>query len=273
MPDLLDLHNLNVQYQEAEALRGVSLTLRRGEILGIVGESGSGKTTLINAILNILPSSASLTADRMQYKNTDLLQLSQTGWREHYGSEIGVIFQNPEAALNPLVRIRTQFVECICANSSAGRRDAIKTARATLEKMQLTDPDTVLNAYPFQLSGGMLQRVMIAMALCLKPSLIIADEPTSALDAFTQKAIINEFINLKKQHEIGMLFITHDIRVASHIADRLLVMYQGRIVEHGQVDSLLANPQHDYTKKLLGNIITLAEKVLSQSFPRLEHDI
>jgi len=118
-----------------------------------------------------------------------------------------------------------------------------------------------------------LQRVMIAMALCLKPSLIIADEPTSALDAFTQKAIINEFINLKKQHEIGMLFITHDIRVASHIADRLLVMYQGRIVEHGQVDSLLANPQHDYTKKLLGNIITLAEKVLSQSFPRLEHDI
>lgn len=256
MQNLLELHNLNVQYNDADALTGVSFALAKGEILGIVGQSGSGKTTLINAILNILPANAKLCAEGMHYKDTDLRHLSQTGWRKLYGNEIGVIFQNPEAALNPLVRIRTQFKETIRANSSVSHMQAEEVAKKMLENMQLPDPVEVLNSYPFQLSGGMLQRVMIAMALSLSPSLIIADEPTSALDAFTQKTIIKEFSRLKAMHEIGMLFITHDIRVASHIADRLLVMHQGQIVEQGRVEHLISNPQHAYTKELLGNIIS-----------------
>ena len=256
MQNLLELHNLNVQYNDADALTGVSFALAKGEILGIVGQSGSGKTTLINAILNILPANAKLCAESMQYKDTDLLHLSQTGWRKLYGNEIGVIFQNPEAALNPLVRIRTQFKETIRANSSVSHIQAAQIANNMLAKMQLPNPDEVLNSYPFQLSGGMLQRVMIAMALSLSPSLIIADEPTSALDAFTQKTIIKEFSRLKDMHEIGMLFITHDIRVASYIADRLLVMHDGQIIEQGQTQQLIANPQHPYTKELLANIIS-----------------
>lgn len=246
MQNLLELHNLTVRYGQVDALTGVSFSLRRGEIVVIVGESGSGKSTLINAILNILPVDARVCADRMLYAGIDLQQLDQSGWRELYGNEIGVIFQNPLTALNPLLRIRTQFIETIRANSTKDRQDALAIAESMLRKMQLANPQEVLDSYPFQLSGGMLQRVLIAMALSLAPSLIIADEPTSALDAFTKKAIIQEFLHLKDRHGIGVLFITHDLRIASHIADRILVMSNGSIVEQGPKDEVLGVGTHSF---------------------------
>lgn len=256
--NLLELHDLKVRYQQADALRGVSLSLAAGEIVGIVGESGSGKTTLINAMLNVLPPNASMTAQKMLFKGRDLQQFSVDDWRKIYGREIGVIFQNPEAVLNPLLNIRTQFIETVRANSSATRAQAIDTAVKMLQKMQLDAPQQVLNSYPFQLSGGMLQRVMIAMTLSLEPALIIADEPTSALDAFTQKTIIKQFVQLRDAGKTGVLFITHDIRLASHIADIIVVMHGGCIVEQGKKDMLLGNPQHEYTRQLLENIITFS---------------
>lgn len=259
---LLTVQNLSIALPEgadrALAVRDVSFTLDEGEILCIVGESGSGKSMSANALMGLLPEGVTPAAGTITFEGRDLLTLGETDMLALRGRDIAMIFQEPLSALNPLMRIGDQIAEVFEAHNLLTPSERRKRALALLQEVGLPDPATTIRAYPFQLSGGQRQRVVIAMALALEPKILIADEPTTALDVTTQAQILDLIENLRRTRGMAVLFITHDFGVVADIADRVIVMQSGDVVEAGDAETVLLSPAHPYTRALLDAIPRLS---------------
>jgi oligopeptide/dipeptide ABC transporter ATP-binding protein len=261
---VLQVQDLRTQYFDKKtvlkAVDGVSFDLYPGEILGIVGESGCGKTTLGLSILNLIPHPGSIESGRILFNGRDVLKMNGNDLRDLRGRDVSMIFQDPVAGLNPVLSIGDQVQEIITAHSGVDKREARRMSLDLLTSMGLSDPERIAGRFPFQLSGGMAQRVMIATAMALQPSILIADEPTSALDMTVQAQILEELRKLRTQG-VAILLITHDLGVIAQMADRVEVMYGGRLAESADADSLFDRPRHPYTWALLA------------SLPRLNQDV
>jgi oligopeptide/dipeptide ABC transporter ATP-binding protein len=256
---LLAVTDLHTQFRSgdeiARAVDGVSFTLRRGETLAIVGESGSGKSVTSLSIMRLVPTPpGEITAGRVLFRDHDLLRVPERAMRRIRGNEIGMIFQEPMSSLNPLLKVGEQIAEVVRAHRGLGRAAAHRHAIDMLARVKIPDPELRASEYPHRLSGGMRQRVMIAMALACHPSLLIADEPTTALDVTIQAQILDLMRGLQAELAMSLLFITHNLGVVAEIADRVAVMYAGRIVEQGSVAAVFARPLHPYTIALLASI-------------------
>ena len=235
----------------APILRDVSLTLTRGEVRGLVGESGAGKSTIAKALLGILPRSVRITSGSILFENRDLLTLSTRDLRGIMGSEISLIPQDPQTALNPGRRIEAQLTDGLRLKRGMSSSDARRRALKLLEEVHIRDPERVLRAYPHELSGGMRQRILIAAAFALEPRLVVADEPTTALDVTVQKQILRLIRGLQEAHGTAVIFVTHDLGVVAQICDSVTLLYAGKIIEEGRTSEVLAHPRHIYTKSLL----------------------
>ncbi|AJY76762.1 ABC transporter ATP-binding protein [Paenibacillus beijingensis] len=262
---LLDVSDLHVSFAayagEVQAVRGAGFTLRRGETIAIVGESGSGKSVTARSVMRLLPPSiAKIKKGSIRYKEKELTALSEKEMRKLRGSEISIIFQDAMTALNPTVTIGEQLIEGIVRHENITRADARKRAVDMLQLVGIRDPETRLKQHLHQFSGGMRQRIMIAIAAIGNPSVIIADEPTTALDVTIQAQILDLFKLLQQKTGVSIIMITHDLGVVASIADRVNVMYAGKIVESGPVRDIFRNPQHSYTRALLA------------AMPRLDRD-
>jgi peptide/nickel transport system ATP-binding protein len=236
------------------AVDGVDFTLERGEVLGLVGESGSGKSVTGFSILGLVDPPGRIEAGRVLLDGVDLLSLDERARRAIRGRRVSMIFQDPMMTLNPVLRIDTQMIEAITAHEAIARARARERARAALAQVGIAAPDERLLAYPHQLSGGMRQRVAIAIALLNRPDLIIADEPTTALDVTIQGQILHEMQSLVREAGTALVWITHDLSVVAGLADRVCVMYAGRIVESGTVDAVLDAPRHPYARGLIDSV-------------------
>lgn len=250
---LLDVKNLSVTFNTetgpVQAVRGVSFSLGR-ERLGIVGESGSGKTMTGRAVLRLIRPPGRIEADAMTFDGQDLMRASEREMRALRGKRIGMVMQDPKFSLNPVMTVGRQLTEGLRLRDGLGRADATTKALAALEAVQIRDPERVMDAYPHELSGGMGQRVMIAMMLIPEPDLLIADEPTSALDVTVQAEVLTILDNLVRDRNMSLIFISHDLRLVARFCDRVLVMYKGRIVEEVAAGQLLS-ARHPYTRGLL----------------------
>ena len=261
---VLDVSNLNVAFrhdkQLTQAVRNLSFTLKRGETLAIVGESGSGKSVTAMSLLRLLEQSGGeVSCDHMRLlrrnrERVDLATLNASRLRGVRGADIAMIFQEPMTSLNPVFPVGEQIAESIRLHQGLGKEEAIAEARRMLDLVRIPESQAILSRYPHQLSGGMRQRVMIAMALSCRPAVLIADEPTTALDVTIQAQILQLIAVLQKEMAMGVIFITHDMGVVADIADRVLVMYQGEAVETGTVEEIFSAPQHIYTKALLAAV-------------------
>jgi peptide/nickel transport system ATP-binding protein len=254
--NLLDIRSLTVGYVTEKGVlitvRDVDLYVGGSEGVCIVGESGSGKTTMANAILGILPSNSIILGGSINFEGVDLLRADQKLKSSILGVKINLVPQNPSTALNPIIRIEDQFCELL--KYKRGIRDrklCWETAKELLLKTEIRDPDRVMKQYPHQLSGGMKQRVLIAMALSTSPMMIVADEPTSMLDATIQAQILDLFSEIKKTEGLSILMITHDLGAAQHICERIYIMYYGEILEFGSIKRIMNEPLHPYTMMLL----------------------
>ncbi|MEN2740013.1 ABC transporter ATP-binding protein [Microbacterium sp. X-17] len=252
---LLEIDDLAVSYATPrgpiEAVQGVGLSVRPGETVAVVGESGSGKSTTVHAVVRLLPAAAAITRGRIRFGGRDLARVSAAELRSVRGREIGFIPQDPTVSLNPVKRIGTQVAEVLRIHGLADRRNAARRAVEALERAGLPDPEVRARQYPHELSGGMRQRVLIAIAIIADPPLIVADEPTSALDVTVQRQILDHLDALKAERGTSLLLITHDLGVAADRSDRIVVMSQGRIVEEGTPARVLGDPQHPYTRELI----------------------
>jgi len=256
---LLDIRNLTTEFSSegkiTTAVNNISFTLNKGETLGIVGESGSGKSVTSLSIMRLISSPpGKISGGEIIFKNdseTNLLSLKEKEIRKYRGKEIAMIFQEPMTSLNPVMRCGKQVAEAIKLHLKFSSKKAKEKTLQLFEEVQLPRPADIYNSYPHELSGGQKQRVMIAMAMSCDPSVLIADEPTTALDVTVQKTILELMKKLQQKHQMSIMFITHDLGVIAEIADRILVMYKGNIVESGSVKEIFANPQHPYTKGLL----------------------
>jgi peptide/nickel transport system ATP-binding protein len=237
-----------------KAVDDVSFRVDRGRILGIVGESGSGKSMTGYSIMGLVDAPGRIVAGRIALNGTDLTRLGETAWRKLRGNRIAMIFQDPMMTLNPVLRIDTQMVEAVRAHHDVSRKCALERCREALSRVGIASPEERLRNYPHQFSGGMRQRVAIAIALINKPDIVIADEPTTALDVTIQGQILYEMQKLCRESGTGLIWITHDLSVISGLADEVCVMYAGRIVESGSVDEILAHPMHPYTRGLLDSV-------------------
>lgn len=235
----------------AYAVENLSYDVERGEILCVVGESGSGKSMAANAVMGLLPKGVRPVGGKAIFAEQDLLNITEKQHRELRGLRIGMIFQEPMTALNPLMRVGAQISEVFEAHGQLNSTERSARALELLKEVGLPDPEKAIRAYPFQLSGGQRQRVMIAMALALEPELLIADEPTTALDVTTQAQILDLIIDLQQRRGMAVMFITHDFGVVAEIATRVCVMRHGKIVELGEAKEVLSNPQHEYTRALI----------------------
>ncbi|NCA98589.1 MAG: ABC transporter ATP-binding protein [Clostridia bacterium] len=251
---LLEIQHLFVKYPCGKAvLQDVSLRLQKREILCVIGESGSGKSTLLQAILR-MPGKVEITRGEILFAGQDLCALKGEAMRNVRGKGIGMVFQEPGASLNPVRKIGTQFYETLRAQGPISRRQADEKARSLLNCLDLADPEHILRSYPVQLSGGMNQRVAIALAMALEPEVLLADEPTSALDVTVQVQIVAELLKLREQFGTGILVVTHNMGVVAKIADTVAVMAGGKIVEYGSRDQVLGSPSHTYTQSLLAAV-------------------
>ena len=252
---LLDVQHLSVTFGgPTPAVDDVSFSIARGETLGLVGESGSGKSVTAFSILRLLQSPGRITAGRVVFDGRDLLVLTEGEMREVRGAGISLIFQEPMTALNPVMRVGDQIAEALLVHGKASRAEARARAVELLEAAKIDNATRRVRDYPHQLSGGMRQRVMIAIALACQPPLVIADEPTTALDVTIQAQVLELLRELKARYNLALLLITHDFGVIAEMADRVAVMYQGRLVEHGSVRDVLRRPTHDYTRNLLAAV-------------------
>ena len=249
---MLEIKDLAVQYgNQAPTIEHFNLSMKKGEIISVVGESGSGKTTVIRAVLGALSGAGRVTSGDILYHGESLLKNSKSDWRKIRGSKMSMIFQDCGGTLNPIRKIGSQYVEYIRTHESMTKKDAWQKAVSMLTKMRLPDAENIMNSYPYQLSGGMRQRVGIAMAMTFNPELLLADEPTSALDVTTQAQIVRQMMELRDDFGTGIIIVTHNIGVAAYMADQLIVMHHGNVVDHGTREEVLNNPTSDYTKKLL----------------------
>lgn len=262
----LTIEHLTVAYGEKLAVDDVSFSLDSGKIFAIVGESGSGKTTLLRTVGGLLSGEGRIVSGDIFLQETDLAQLSEKEWQNIHGRQIGYIFQNPEQSLSPLAKIGTQFVECARVNEgkrlSAGfrgkdkrtKKEILTEAEMLLKSLRFEKPERILKAYPFELSGGMCQRVAIALAIMNHPSLLLADEPTSALDVAAQNMTIETLLELREQTGLSILLVTHNMDVACRLADEIGVMYQGKLIECGSPEQIVNEPKEAYTKRLIAAI-------------------
>lgn len=262
---MLEVRNLGVAFRMegkwVPVTQDVEFSLAEGGTMGLVGESGSGKSVTSLALMGLLPRrSAQVTADKLEFQGADLLTLSARGWRELRGRDIAMIFQDPMTSLNPLMRCGEQIAESIRYHQGKDRREAKIQAVELLGRMGIPDPEKRSGSYPFELSGGMRQRVMIAIALACRPKLLIADEPTTALDVTIQAQILDLIRGLQKDMGMALLLITHDLGIVKDMVSDLMVMYAGRVVERGRADKILASPSHPYTHGLLRSIPDLSRK-------------
>ncbi|WP_375554695.1 ABC transporter ATP-binding protein [Roseovarius mucosus] len=252
---LLNIKNLTVKFATATgsftAVDGIDVHVDRGEVLAIVGESGSGKSVSMLAVMGLLPDTATITADEMTYDGRDISNLSASERRHLIGREITMIFQEPVASLNPSFTVGFQIEEVLRLNLGLSRDDARARALDLFRAVGIPEPETKINAYPHQMSGGQCQRVMIAIAIASNPRLLIADEPTTALDVTIQKQILDLLMNLQEDYGMALILITHDMGVVAETADRVVVQYQGKKMEEADVLSLFEAPQHPYTRALL----------------------
>ena len=262
--DLLRVRGLRTRFLTdrgaVHAVNGVSFSVRRGETLALVGESGCGKTATMLSVLRLLPAHRTrVEADEVSFRGRDLLSLDDEGMRRVRGAEIAMIFQDPRASLNPVLMIGRQLTESLEVHLGLGRREARERAIDLLETVGIPRPNRRLDDYPHQFSGGMCQRVTIAMALSCNPDLLIADEPTTALDATIQAQILDLVSELRATRRMAMIWISHDLSVVSNLADRVAVMYAGSIVESAPADRLFEAPAHPYTRGLLASLPVLDE--------------
>ncbi|HLO72227.1 MAG TPA: ABC transporter ATP-binding protein [Flavipsychrobacter sp.] len=251
---IIQASNLKISFGDFVAVKGISFAVEEGKTLAIVGESGSGKSLTALSLMGLLPKGAAISGSLQLNTNNQAYNLhavDNTQWQQLRGKEMGMVFQEPMSSLNPVMKIGKQLAEVILTHQQVDNQTAKQQAIEWLRKVQLPNPETLYERYPHQLSGGQKQRVMIAMAMCNKPVLLIADEPTTALDVTVQQEVIALMRNLQQEHQTAMIFITHDLALASQIADEVLVMYQGEVMEYGKAADVLRNPQHAYTKALL----------------------
>ena len=259
---ILDVKNLHITFEQPKVskqiLEDVSFSVKAGKCLGILGESGSGKSMTTKAILGLLNPDFKISGSAT-FEGSDLLQMSDGDLRTLRGSAIGMILQNPMTCFDPLYKIGNQIYETFDAHGIFPRNQYKEEAIKILEKMHIHDPEGVLQKFPHQLSGGMLQRVMIGIAMSMNPRLLICDEPTTAIDSITQYEIIKEFQRIKAESNVGMLFITHDVSVISHIADEVIVLNKGKLVDSGSFSDILKNPKDPYTKLLIEKKLAVAD--------------
>ncbi|WP_366292521.1 ABC transporter ATP-binding protein [Paenibacillus sp. AN1007] len=252
---VLAVRDLEVKLKTAEGavplLEPVQFNLKRGQVFGLVGESGCGKTVTCNALLRLLHPRRMESSGNIRLNGRELSSLSEEEMRRIRGKDIGFIMQNPMNAFTPVYTIGSQFIETLRTHAKMSKAEARDQAIAALADMNLPDPAKLMRRYPFQLSGGQLQRVMIAVSMCLRPALVIADEPTTALDVVNQLNVLRELDRLRKEHGTSILLISHDLGVISQMADEVAVMQKGRIIEQADVYQLFDHPQHEYTRMLL----------------------
>lgn len=257
---LLDVKNLDISYGSKLTVSGVNIQLDKGEILSIVGESGSGKTTVIRAVMGCLPGRGHVSGGSITFGGRDMLKNTREDWRKISGREMSMIFQDSGNMINPIRRIGEQFTDYILAHApQKSKAEAAEMAKDMLNKVRLPNPQNIMNSYPFELSGGMRQRVGIAMAMMFSPKLLLADEPTSALDVTTQAQIIRQIVDVCNEYNAAVILVTHNIGVASYVSNKLMVMKNGRVVESGGRE-IIENPQHAYTKELLAAVPVLGDK-------------
>ncbi|MGE5595117.1 MAG: ABC transporter ATP-binding protein [Hyphomicrobiales bacterium] len=255
---IISVRDLSVRYRTREstvyAVDDVSFDLRPGKVLALVGESGSGKSTAAMSIMRLLPQEADVLGGEVRFHDTDLLTLGDQELRRVRGRRISMIFQDPVAGLNPVISVGDQVAETLTSHLDLKKKDARQRAVQILQDVGLSDPERVARAYPFQLSGGMCQRVMIGIATALDPEVIVADEPTSALDVTVQAQILYQLEQLRDTRGTAILLITHDFGVVAQVADEVAVMYAGRIIERGTTEEMMSNPLHPYTHALLATL-------------------
>lgn len=259
MDEILTVDNLKTSFMtsngEVQAVRGVSFSVKKGEILGIVGESGSGKSVTSMSILRLLADTARIKEGKIVFDGTDLLGLSKKELRQIRGEKISMIFQDPMSSLNPLIPVGRQVAEMIREHHPGRSKEEIrKEVLALFEKVRIPEPERRYKCYPHEFSGGMRQRVMIAMALANKPELLIADEPTTALDVTIQDQILKQLRELEKEYGTSIIFITHDLGVVAELCDRVIVMYGGLVMEEASIFDIFEQPKHPYTMGLLASI-------------------
>ena len=259
--NILEVENCTIRYQNGNpAVSDVSLSVKEGEIVSIVGESGSGKTTLIRAILGLLPPGGRVTEGSIRFGGKDLTKLSEQEMQAIRGRDIAMIFQDVGAALDPIQKVKTQYREAIAVHEKLPRRSYFTRANEMLKRMQLTDTPRVMDSYPFELSGGMKQRVGIAMGMTAQPKLLLADEPTSALDVTIQAQVVRQMRQLRDQYGCTIILVTHNMGVASYLSDRIGVMRSSRMVEFGARDEIIYHPKEQYTRDLLEAVPKLGGK-------------
>jgi len=244
---LLEVKDLSLSYGSKKVLKNVSFSLERGEVLCIVGESGSGKSSILLSIIGLLPKHSSISGS-IKLEGKELIGLPETEYAKLRGKDIGIVFQEPSLYLDPLFKVKDQIIEAYTTHF--GKVGAEDRVRETLKKVGVQDVERVMNSYPHQLSGGLRQRVCIAIATVCDPSLVLADEPTTALDLTVQRKILELFIKLKEEGK-GIILVTHDFGVVAEVADRVLVLKEGEVVESGSVWEIFDDPKHEYTKSLL----------------------
>ena len=258
---MLKIDNITVQYgNNKPTIEDFNLEISSGEIVAIVGESGSGKTTVIRSVLGLLPGQGKVTKGDIVFEGDSLLKYTDKQWNQCRGTKMSMIFQDCGSMINSNRRIGSQFVEYIRVHENMPKDKAKEKAIEMLDRMRLPQAKDIMRKYPFQLSGGQRQRVGIAMAMTFQPKLLIADEPTSALDVTTQSQIIKEMMELRDKYNTSIMIVTHNLAVALYMADKIIVMKDGEVVDRGNRDEILNNPKSDYTKRLLASVPTWREE-------------
>ena len=254
---LLKIEDLTVSYGDRAVVKNFNLEMNEGEVVCLVGESGSGKTTVIRAVLGLLPAAGKITGGDIIFNGESLLGKTEKDFLSIRGRDMTMIFQDSGSMLNPVRKIGAQFLEYIRLHENLTKAEAQKRAMEMLEEVRLPDADNIMQSYPFQLSGGMRQRVGIAMALAFHPKLLLADEPTSALDVTIQAQIVRQMMELQKLEKTSIIMVTHNLGVATYMSNHIVVMKNGEIVEAGTRDEIMYNPQHEYTQNLIAAIPTM----------------
>ena len=271
MENILEVKNLKISFATNEgrlqAVRDVSFSLGYGETLAIVGESGCGKSVTSKAIMGLLSGNSKIEGGNILFEGEDLLKFSEKQMSKICGTKIAMVFQDPLSTLNPIVKVGKQLTETLLLHKICNKKEALAIAKDLLHEVGIPNPEAALNKYPFEFSGGQRQRIVIAIALSANPKLLICDEPTTALDVTIQSQILELLARLKRERNLSVIFITHDLGVVANIADKISVMYAGKIVEHGTCDEIFYQPAHPYTWALLDSTPDVERTNSLQSIP------
>ena len=254
---MLKLNNVTISYKDVPTVQNFNLDMKEGQVISLVGESGSGKTTVIRAILGLLAGGGKVTEGSILFEGEDLLSYTPEQWRKLRGSDISMIFQDSGAMMNPTKKIGSVFTEYILTHEKISKKEAWNKGIAMLEKMRLPSADNIMESYPFQLSGGMRQRVGIAMGMTYQPKLLLADEPTSALDVTTQAQIVRQMMQLRDDYHTSIIVVTHNLGVAAYMSDYIIVMKNGKMEDQGSREYILKESNNEYIRKLLEAVPSL----------------